>query len=220
MNNKIINNTKSLVKAELEWLCSAHDFYHIERVWKLAQKIYAKEKIWDLLVIELGALLHESFDRKFYNKEQLEDKKISLEKFFSEQWLDKDRIEKVFFVIKNVGFGKSLIRTKDFIITPEFAIVEDADRLEAIWAIAIARTFSYWGKKQRPIHDPNIDYEELVTEESYNNGSPSSVAHFYEKLLKLKDILNTPTAKELAKERHIFMEQFLKQFYAEWDLEV
>lgn len=220
MNSDIIINTTNLVKTELEWLCSAHDFYHIERVWKLAKKIYNEEKNWDLLVIELGALLHESFDRKFYNKEQLEDKKIMLEKFFSEQWLDKDRIEKVFFVIKNVGFGKSLIRTKDFIITPEFAIVEDADRLEAIWAIAIARVFSYWGKKQRPIHDPNIDNAELVTEESYNNGSPTSIAHFYEKLLKLKDMLNTETAKELAKERHIFMEQFLKQFYAEWDLEV
>jgi len=219
--NPIINNTAQLVKTELEWLCSAHDFYHIERVWKLAQKIYKEEKIGDPLVIELGALLHESFDRKFCTKEQYGDKKILLEKFFLEQWLDIERIEKVFFVIENVGFGKSLMRTQDFVMSPELAIVEDADRLEAIGAIAIARTFSYGWKTKRAIHDPTINYMEVSVEESYkNNHSPSSLSHFYEKLLKLKDLLNTETAKNLAQGRHVFMEQFLKQFYAEWDLKV
>lgn len=220
MNPDIIANTTHLVKAELEWLCSAHDFYHIERVWKLAQKIYKEEKIWDLLVIELGALLHESFDTKFYTVEQLRDKKIGLEKFLKDQGLDSERIAKVLFVIENVWFGKSLKRTQDFIMTPELEVVEDADRLEAIGAIAIARVFSYGGKKKRPIHEPSISYRELDCEESYRNGSPTSIAHFYEKLLKLKDLLNTEAARNLAQGRHIFMEQFLKQFYAEWDLEV
>lgn len=216
----IISNTAKLVRKELEWLCSAHDFYHIERVWKLAQRIYTEEKRGDLVVIELGALLHESFDDKFYTKEQMQEKRMDLEKFLRDEWLDKEKITQVFYVIENVGFGKSLERGIDFRMTRELEIVEDADRLEAIWAIAIARTFAYGGKMKRAIYDPSVSPVEVIDRESYKNNEGSSIQHFYDKLLKLKDILHTVAAKNIATERHVFMEKFLEQFHAEWNGEV
>lgn len=217
MQTEIIAKTEKYVKDELEWLCAAHDFYHIERVLKLARSIYSLEKRGDLLVIELGALLHESFDEKFYSKDEIEQKEGSLRAFLQEQWLDEERLQKTFFVIKNVGFGKSLSRGADFPMTPELEIVEDADRIDAIWAIAIARTFSYGGKNKRPIYDPTIPLVDLQDQESYRKGTPSSFHHFFEKLLKLKDLLHTQSAKKIALSRHEFMEQYVAAFLSEWN---
>lgn len=128
-----------------------------------------------------------------------------------------EQLLRVFYVIKNVGFGKSLERGPDFQMIPELEIVEDADRLEAIGAIAIARTFAYGGKMKRSIHDPKSIPIELMNRESYKNHTGTSIEHFYDKLLKLKDLLHTATAKKIAANRHVFMEKFLEQFYAEWD---
>ncbi|MDD5376835.1 MAG: phosphohydrolase [Candidatus Gracilibacteria bacterium] len=216
----VVANTADIVRKELEGLCSAHDFYHIERVWKLARKIYFEEKRGDLMVIELGALLHESFDDKFYTKEQMKEKRMMLEKFLQDEGLSEKRLVQLFYVIDNVGFGKSLERGADFQMTPELEIVEDADRLEAIGAIAVARTFAYGGKMKRAIHDPTIPSLEAMDRESYKNNTGTSIQHFYDKLLKLKDLLHTSTAKEIAIERHVFMEKFLEQFHAEWNGEV
>jgi len=217
---KIISNTADFVRKELEWLCSAHDFYHIERVWKLARKIHAHEKIGDILVIELGALLHESFDDKFYSQEEMQAKRVTLKQFLEGEGLDEARIKKVFYVVENVGYGKSLERGSDFDMTDELMIVEDADRLESIWAIAIGRTFSYGGKKKRPLYDPEAPIVEITDNASYKNVWWSSVQHFYDKLLKLKDLLHTATARDMAHDRHAFMERFLEQFHAEWNGEV
>ncbi len=216
----IINNTANFVRQELEWLCSAHDFYHIERVWKLARKIYDAEKQGDPLVIELGALLHESFDDKFYTKEQMHEKEINLKEFLDREWLSHEKIDQIFYVIKNVGFWKSLERGTDFYMPKELEIVEDADRLEAIGAIAIARTFAYGGKMKRAIYDPSASTIEVVDRETYYMNNGSSIQHFYDKLLKLKDLLHTATARKIAQERHVFMERFLEQFHAEWNGEV
>ena len=220
MMDLIVSNTADFVRQELEWLCSAHDFYHIDRVWKLAEKIHGQEKRGDILVIELGALLHESFDDKFYSPEEMQEKRIALKKFLEDEWLDETRIKKVFYVVENVGYGKSLERGSDFDMTDELMIVEDADRLEAIWAIAIARTFSYGGKKKRPIYDPEAPIVEIIDKASYKKNEWSSIQHFYDKLLKLKDLLHTATAQDIAHDRHAFMERFLEQFHAEWNGEV
>ncbi|MDD2917121.1 MAG: HD domain-containing protein [Candidatus Gracilibacteria bacterium] len=218
--NSIVIHTAEFVRKELEGLCSAHDFYHIERVWKLSQRIYVEEKRGDIVVIELGALLHESFDDKFYTKEQMQEKEILLETFLRNEGLTEERLAQVFFVIKNVGFGKSLERGADFPMTPELAIVEDADRLESIGAIAIARTFAYGGKMKRAIYDPTVPVVEVMDRESYKKSGSSSIQHFYEKLLKLRDLLHTSSAKKIAQDRHVFMETFLEQFHAEWNGEV
>lgn len=122
-------------------------------------------------------------------------------------------------MIENVGFGKSLERTDEFVITPEPAIVEDADRLDAIGAIAIARTFAYGGKRSRPIYDPTLPIMTLTNQEEYRNGGSSSFHHFFEKLLKLKDLMHTPSAKKMAESRHAFMERFVAEFLKEWKSE-
>lgn len=215
----IVSKTADYVRAELEGLCSAHDFFHIERVWKLAQRIRAAEGRGDALVIELAALLHESFDEKFYTSEKLVEKRAALECFLHESGLDAARAAQVFFVVNNVGFGKSLHRGSDFVVTSELAIVEDADRLEAIGAIAVARTFAYGGKKGRAIHDPAQPVAKPTDKDAYHARNSSSINHFYEKLLLLKDLLHTPSARAMAKDRHDYMEGFLKQFLAEWDLD-
>lgn len=122
-------------------------------------------------------------------------------------------------MIENVGFGKSLERTDEFVITPELAIVEDADRLDAIGAIAIARTFAYGGKRSRPIYDPTLPIMTLTNQEKYRNGGSSSFHHFFEKLLNLKDLMHTPSAKKMAESRHVFMERFVAEFLKEWKSE-
>jgi uncharacterized protein len=129
--------------------------------------------------------------------------------------LDDTRIKKVFYVVENVWYGKSLERGSDFEMTDELMIIEDADRLESIWAIAIGRTFSYGGKKKRPLYDPEAPIVEITDNASYKQTGSSSIQHFYDKLLKLKDLLHTATARDIAQERQAFMENFLKQFHAE-----
>ena len=215
----IVSRTADYVRAELEGLCSAHDFFHIERVWMLAKRLHAAEGRGDASVVELAALLHESFDEKFYAPEKIAAKRVDLARFLRESGLDDARAAQVFFVVENVGFGKSLHRGPDFVVTPELAVVEDADRLEAIGAIAIARTFAYGGKKGRALHDPSRPPVRLTNKDQYHSFDSPSLNHFYEKLFLLKDLLHTPSARAIAKDRHDYMEGFVKQFLAEWDLD-
>lgn len=203
------------IEKEISWVCSAHDIYHIKRVCKFAEIIYEDEKKWDKEVILVASLLHEILDNKFFWDKQEEQKQKVLQ-ILDETSLNSEQKEKIIFIIENIWFWKSLDR-KEKINMIEFQIVEDADRLESIWAISIARTFAYWWRKWVPIYDPEIPFDKNLTQEKYWKSS-TSINHFYEKLLKLKDLLNTKKAKEIAKEKHNFLQYFLEQFYKEWDV--
>lgn len=205
------------VKKELEWVCSAHDMFHIERVFKLSNWIYEIEKKWDKEVIIYSALLHEILDNKFF-KEKIEEQKNKIINLLKSLNLNEEQISKIYYIIDNIWYWKSL-SWKKINKTIEFKIVEDADRLESLGAIAIARTFAYWWRKGIPIYDPNQKVDLELTQEKYWNSS-TSINHFYEKLLNLKDLMNTDTWKRIVKERHEFLEIFLKQFHKEWECEI
>ncbi len=216
----ILTWVREYVQKEMEWVCSAHDFFHIERVVKLATQLQILEWNWDLLVIQLGAYLHESLDEKFFWDLDKEKKIAKLTAYLSELGLDQEKIDEIMFIVKNVWYGKSLERNDDFAYTIEFMIVEDADRLEAVWAIAIARTFAYGWWKWRPIYDPNNKPKELKNHNDYLNNENPSINHFYEKLLLLKDMMHTQSAKKIASKRHDYMQWFLNQFYQERDAKI
>jgi uncharacterized protein len=211
-----ISKTIDYVKQELNNAEGGHDWFHIERVWKNSKIIAAQESTADLLVVELGALLHDIADSKFHNG----DEKIGPEKaaqFMRSLEIPIKTIESVVFIIKNISFkgGSNEHISK----TLELKIVQDADRMDAIGAIGIARTFNYGGYKNHKIYDPEIPPLTSQTKEQYKNSDAPTLNHFYEKLLLLKDLMNTETGKKLAQQRHDFMQQFLNQFYAEWNAE-
>jgi uncharacterized protein len=201
------------VKQQLENAEGGHDWFHVERVYKNALLI-AQEEPCDLLVVKLGALLHDIADSKFHGG----DEHIGPQKaraFLERQDVDQSTIDHVLQIIENISFkGGNFEKTFH---SKELEIVQDADRLDAIGAIGIARTFNYGGFKNRPIYNPSIQPNLHMSKEEYKNSEAPTLNHFYEKLLLLKDLMNTPTGKKIAIERHRFMEHFLSQFYAEWD---
>lgn len=207
---------KDFVKKELEWVCSAHDFFHIGKVFKNALKIQNLEQSWNIEIIWASALLHEMLDEKFYT--DIEKQELKLKEFLI-SIIEKEKVEKIIYIIKNIWFWKNLWSEKKE-ETIEFQIVQDADRLEAIWAIWIARVFAYGWKYKRSIYDPSIPYRKEITTENYRTEKTTSINHFYEKLLKLKDLLNTSWAKKLAQRKHKFMQDFLDEFLAEWNWDI
>ncbi len=209
----LIDTTILYVKQQLENAEGGHDWFHIERVYKNALLI-AQEESCDLQVVKLGALLHDIADSKFHGG----DERIGPQKarvFLESQEVDLSIIEHVLQIIENISFKGGNFE-KSF-HSKELEIVQDADRLDAIGAIGIARTFNYGGFKNRPIYNPAIQPNLHMSKEEYKNSEAPTLNHFYEKLLLLKDRMNTPTGKKIALERHRFMEHFLSQFYAEWD---
>jgi uncharacterized protein len=213
MNPNLINATIKFVKAELKNAEGGHDWFHIERVYKNALLI-AKGENCDILVVELGALLHDIADSKFHNgDESVGPKKARL--FLESENVSENTIIHVVNIIDNISF-KGGNEVKNF-HSLELDIVQDADRLDAIGAIGIARTFNYGGVKNRAIYNPEITPNLSMSKEEYKNSTAPTINHFYEKLLLLKDKMNTKTGKEIAIQRHHFMESFLSQFYAEWD---
>ena len=210
----LIQNTIQLVKEKLEGTESGHDWFHIERVWKLSLKIQEKEG-GDKLVIELAALLHDIADPKFHNGDETIASKI-VNEFLSEQKVDSATIEKVIFIIENISFKNRNDAPENLPL--ELKIVQDADRLDAIGAIGIARTFNFGGYKNNLMYHPDIEPKLNQTKEEYKKSNGTTINHFYEKLLLLKDLLNTKTAKEIAQHRHQFMLQFLEEFYKEWNV--
>lgn len=210
----IIQDTIKFVKNTLIGAEGGHDWFHIERVWKNAKFIASKEIGSNLLVVELAALLHDIADSKFNGG----DEKIGPRKareFLESMNLQAIHINHVVAIIENISFkGGHNQRTHESL---ELAIVQDADRLDAIGAIGIARTFNYGGFKNRTIYDPEIKPNPGLSKEEYKNSTSPTINHFYEKLLLLKDLMNTRTGKELAQKRHDYMEDFLEQFYAEWN---
>lgn len=209
----LINDTIAFVKKELENAEGGHDWFHIERVYKNAVLIANGENC-DILIVQLGALLHDIADSKFHDgDETVGPKKARL--FLESKNFPENTIANVVNVIENISF-KGGHETKKF-SSLELDIVQDADRLDAIGAIGIARTFNYGGFKNRAIYNPKINPNLHMSKEEYKNSDAPTINHFYEKLLLLKDKMNTKTGKEIAAQRHEFMELFLDQFYDEWN---
>ena len=209
----IIDKTILFVKKQLQDAEGGHDWFHIERVFKNAVLI-AQEEVCDVTVVKLGALLHDIADSKFHDGDEEIGPKTARE-FLESENVSEEIIEHVIQIIKNISFkGGNFQKTFS---SKELEIVQDADRLDALGAIGIARTFNYGGFKNRPIYNPSISPKLNMTKEEYKKSDSPTLNHFYEKLLLLKDKMNTETGKKLAQERHRFMETFLSQFYAEWE---
>ncbi|WP_313099454.1 HD domain-containing protein [Epilithonimonas sp.] len=211
---ELIHKTINLVQEKLEGTESGHDWFHIERVWKLSLKIQEKEG-GDKLIIELAALLHDIADPKFHNGDETLATKI-VTNFLTKQNLNPIIIEKVIFIIENMSFKNRNDAPENLPL--ELKIVQDADRLDAIGAIGIARTFNFGGYKNNLMYHPDIKPKLNQTKEEYKKSNGTTINHFYEKLLLLKDLLNTDTAKNIANHRHQFMLQFLEEFYNEWNV--
>jgi uncharacterized protein len=209
----IIDKTILFVKEQLQNAEGGHDWFHIERVYKNALLIAEKEEC-NLEIVKLGALLHDIADSKFHNGDETVGPKVA-RGFLEKENIDEEIIIHVLNIVENISFKGGNFDKK--FSSKELDIVQDADRLDALGAIGIARTFNYGGFKNRPIYNPNIAPKLNMSKEEYKNSEAPTLNHFYEKLLLLKDKMNTDSGKIIAKERHKFMEKFLSQFYAEWD---
>lgn len=210
--NEMIRAAELFVKNELKKDSSGHDWHHIDRVRKNARLIWSKENRGDWFIIEMAALLHDIPDGKLNETEEAGWSKLY--SFLSTLNLDDRLAAMILECIEKVSFkGGREIELN----TIEAEIVQDADRLDALGAIGIARAFAYGGKKGHPLYEPGLAVRDQMTIEEYRNGDSSSINHFYEKLLKLKERMNTAYAKQLAEERHRFMEKYLSQFYSEWN---
>jgi uncharacterized protein len=214
--NEHIEKTINFVKEKLKGAEAGHDWFHIERVWKLSKKISEKEG-GNFVVIELSALLHDIADPKFHNGDETLAIKISSE-FLKSIKVEEKIINQVLYIIENISFKNR----KESHQNPslELQIVQDADRLDAIGAIGIARTFNFGGFKNNLMYNPDIQPKLNMSKEEYKKSNGTTINHFYEKLLLLKDLMNTETAKKIASERHDFMLKFLDEFYKEWKVEI
>lgn len=212
-SEKLIDTTANFVRQTLQNAEGGHDWWHILRVWNNA-KLIAQTEPADMLVVELAALLHDIADSKFHNGNEDIGPQTAVA-FLKEQQVDAAVIEHVEAIIRNMSF-KSSFGDKVF-HSPELAVVQDADRLDAIGAIGIARAFNYGGFKGRELHNPEVQPNLQMSKEEYKKTTAPTITHFYDKLLLLKDKMNTPTARKLAEDRHQYMEGFLTQFYAEWN---
>lgn len=206
---KVINE----IKQQFEGEATGHDWHHIMRVYNLSKFIQSKEG-GDIETIELAALLHDISDHKF-NGGKLNEGGIVATEILQRHGASTELIEKVKYIVDNISYKGANVKAE--MNSLEGQIVQDADRLDAIGAIGIARTFAYGGSRNQPIYEPDGEIELHDTFEAYANAKTNSINHFYEKLLLLKDRLNTPTGKELGEKRHQIMEDFLKDFHHEWN---
>lgn len=205
--DQIVESTAEFVKNTLKDAEGGHDWYHIKRVWQNALYIARREQKGDLLIIELAALLHDIADAKFNNGDESVGPKLAGD-FLRSLSVPEDVITHVVQIINHISFRKH--HEYNSFNSIEFQIVQDADRLDALGAIGIARAFNYGGFKNRPLYEQGVHG-------SMSDGKHNTIGHFYEKLLLLKDMMNTKTGSELAEDRHQFMENYLVQFYKEWD---
>ncbi|WP_312857358.1 HD domain-containing protein [Neobacillus endophyticus] len=211
MKEQIIKQTELFVQNELGEDATGHDWHHIDRVRRNALYIWKKEQAGDPFIIEMAALLHDIPDEKLNDSVgQGEEKLASFLSMIPLSDQHKIEIEEIIYSISFKGGNSVKLKTI------EAQIVQDADRIDAIGAIGIARAFAYGGKKGQPIYDPNVQVREHMSVEEYRNGKSTTIHHFYEKLLKLKNLLNTNTAIKMAESRQQMMELFLQQFYQEW----
>lgn len=210
-NADIIEQTVTFVQDTLKNAEGGHDWWHIHRVWTNAKRI-AQSEDCDILTVELAALLHDIADSKFHNGDE-EIGPATAGKFLTSIGIDAQVTHHVQQIIRHMSFKASF--DKQGFHSPELAVVQDADRLDAIGAIGIARAFTYGGFKNREIYNPTLQPNLNMTKEQYKTTTAPTINHFYEKLLLLKDKMNTTTGKQLAGQRHAFMENFLTQFYSE-----
>lgn len=213
-NDQLIETTKEFVKKQLTDSEGGHDWFHTLRVYNNALLI-AKDENVDGLIVELSALLHDIADSKFHDGDETIGPKLAREFLFKHN-VDSTVIEHVIQIIENMSFKNSLEKENTF-NSPELEVVRDADRLDAIGAIGIARCFNYGGYKDRAIYDPAVKPNLNMSKEEYKKSTAPSINHFYEKLLLLKDNMHTKAGKRIAEKRHEFMQAYLIQFYAEWN---
>lgn len=207
---KIINSVKKYVEDFHTGDSTGHDFHHVMRVYRNALHIQAGTG-GDYFIIAVASLLHDTIDDKLNKSDQaVEDARNYLRGFEIEEAV----VERILYAMQAVSFkgGKNEFKVRSI----EDKVVQDADRLDALGAIGIARTFIFGGAKNHEMHDPEMDARTDMTAEEYRKGQNTMINHFYEKLLKLKELMHTDTAKALAEERHRFMEEYLEQFYGEW----
>lgn len=212
-NSEIIEQTEKFVRKTLENAEGGHDWWHIYRVHQLAKHI-VKDAEADSFIVELGALLHDIADSKFYNGDETIGPKKAKD-FLDSLNVDEKISLHVIKIIENVSFkgGKHEQEFK----SKELDVVQDVDRLDALGAVGIARAFNYGEHMGREIYNPEIKPNLNMSKEEYKKNMASTINHFYEKLLLLKDKMNTAIGKQIAEERHKFLEEYLKQFYAEWE---
>ena len=213
-NTQIIEETIAFVKETLKGAEGGHDWFHIQRVFKNTLLIAKDEKV-DVLVVSLGALLHDIADAKFNGGDETVGPKMASE-FLKSLEVDKKIVDHVVKIIENISY-KSSLDSKKLFTSKELQVVQDADRLDAIGAIGIARAFNYGGFKNRELYNPEIAPNLQMTKEEYKKSKAPTINHFYEKLLLLKDKMNTESGKKLAEKRHQFMMDYLEQFYKEWN---
>lgn len=208
----IISITEEFVKKQLDNDTTGHDWHHIDRVRKMALFLWKHENQNYSRVVELAALLHDIGDEKLNVSKESGEKKLL--QFLEILLIEDEEKKQILSIISSIGFkgGNGIVPE-----TLEAKVVQDADRLDAIGAIGIARTFAYGGHKGSPIYNPDIEIREEMTEKEYRNGNSSSINHFYEKLLKLKDGLHTESAKRIAEDRHQIMVKYLDEFFIEWN---
>ena len=209
----LLDKTMLFVKEKLKNAEGGHDWFHIERVFKNSLLI-AKEEECDITVVQLGALLHDIADSKFHGGDETIGPRTA-RTFLESENVSEETIVHVINIIENISFKGGNFDKK--FNSKELEIVQDADRLDAIGAIGIARCFNYGGFKNRVLYNPEITPKSNMSKEEYKNSESPTLNHFYEKLLLLSAKMNTPTGKKIAKARHQYMENFLAQFYAEWD---
>lgn len=214
---EIIDRTVEFVKTQLKNAEGGHDWFHIERVWRNA-KIIAKNEIADNFIVELGALFHDIADAKFYNGNESIGPKIA-RNFLKDLTINDTTIRHIENIIKHISYKNNLLdnNSDEIFSSIELDIIQDADRLDAIGAIGIARAFNYGGFKNRALYNPSIKPCLEQNKEAYKKSTAPTINHFYEKLLLLKDQMNTQTGMQMAQERHEFIKIYLNQFYSEWN---
>ncbi|KAK9676451.1 hypothetical protein RND81_11G078200 [Saponaria officinalis] len=210
---------EKLVKEVMKHNDASHDASHVFRVRDMALSLAAEEGLSSspdsMFIVELAALLHDIGDYK-YAREPSEERLI--EQFLEEEGIEEDKKMKIVGIVKAMGFKEELSGVKDHAYSLEFGVVQDADRLDAIGAIGIARCFTFGGSRNRILHDPNIKPRLSMSKEDYmNKEKQTTLNHFHEKLLKLKDLMKTQAGRRRAERRHAFMEEFIEQFYLDWD---
>ncbi len=210
---ELFDRTADHVRTRLSGEASGHDWWHTYRVWRMAKRIGQAEEA-DLLVVELAALLHDIADWKSHGGDSTVGSEMARE-WLGSLGVDQGVIEHICRIVADISFKGAGVEQP--VLSLEGKVVQDADRLDAIGAIGIARAFAYRGAKGRPIHDPEVQPTEHRTAEAYLRGGGTTINHFYEKLLLLKDRMNTATARAIAEKRHRFMEEFLRRFYEEWE---
>ena len=215
-NTEIIAKTAAHVKETLADAEGGHDWFHIQRVWNNALRI-AKDEEVDLLVVNLAALLHDIADAKFYDGDEAIGPKTAVA-FLNSLGVEKEITGHVEQIIRNISFKNSLDRGQnEKFNSKELQVVRDADRLDAMGAIGVARAFNYGGYSNRKLYNPGIPPQMNMDKAGYKKSKSPTINHFYEKLLLLKDQMHTETGKKMAESRHQFMLDYLDQFFSEWN---